>query len=1022
MNLQSKKARIPIAALGVTALCSAGLGIFASPAMAVGQSLSFAGSVSSATILKTDPTASPTAAGLTYGTKINGITGTDPLYVSVLTAPAPSAVLYAERAAGSGAPQNATFAAIAGVTTADATAGSKAVTLDAAPTSTITGDLVLIGTGASAFYARVASGGTTANIILADPAPATFTGTDIKTAGSAVTHSAFTTATSAAPEQIAGYSSGDNLYFGSNTEGTYTLQAFQDTNGDGIYQANLDSTTPTFTVNVKKPEDSFTLDTPATVAGGTKQAKAKATTTLSTEDIRGGSPSTLGTNIAAQTSFTLADSGSGGTGVTGLNTSPVAGQFSTADGIFAYLSGGVNGATALGQGITTPNAFTTTLKYGVTTVGSARSTSITSNGVATLTNVVAADQTDNVDIPVAGTIKVRPGTAAVTYTATAKDNASTPAAVAGATVTFTLTAGSGIALTDLTANGAAVPASGEVNVTTGTDGTAKLVVSSAKTANGNAYTVDASSGTATSSPSLSVAYQTAAVDTVKITSTSAELTPAVGTASVTVKGKLIDQYGKDFQPPSSDSQQVAVSGAATGNVVPTAGAFSYTFTPTTPPTAGTTQTLTFTYGAKTANAVINWASSAAAATVTLSAPADKATGLALQNVSGPGSGIAVTGTVLDSTNAGLAYKGVKLSGDDGVWFATASTPDADHPLSATLDTVASNSGALQGAYVFFTKSGDHKVTATAGTATATSNVTANAPVATAGWNVTVNDVNGAPGSTLILTGKVTDVFGNPVSGAVVSLNADPSTVGALGSTTVTTNAAGVFSTTFVTGTNSSGDVKVTAEITNNGGTLTPAAAWKTAGVTLKDAVDKVTGAVTVAATKLTLSATAKVVAGGSGGTAKLSGKYLPDTSVDIWSKESGEKTYSLMDSVMTDGEGEWGISTKVARSTYFLAKANGLSSPSDVTEVWSAVSLTAKALGKGKVQLSANGDPNVKAPLNFYRSIAGKDPLLKKVTSSSSGVAKVTVSLPKGVRSVYVTYKAPGTTLGQSKTVKVTVK
>lgn len=32
MNLNSKKARIPIAALGVTALCSAGLGIFASPA------------------------------------------------------------------------------------------------------------------------------------------------------------------------------------------------------------------------------------------------------------------------------------------------------------------------------------------------------------------------------------------------------------------------------------------------------------------------------------------------------------------------------------------------------------------------------------------------------------------------------------------------------------------------------------------------------------------------------------------------------------------------------------------------------------------------------------------------------------------------------------------------------------------------------------------------------------------------------------------------------------------------------
>lgn len=709
-----------------------------------------------------------------------------------------------------------------------------------------------------------------------------------------------------------------------------------------------------------------------------------------------------------------------GTGVGGENTSG-AGSFSTADGIYRYLNAGVAGATALTQGLGTPHSLGTALSYGPTLIGTAKVSDITSNGVAALTNVVAADQTDNVSVT-AGAVKVRPGTAAVTYTATAKDNAVPAVAVAGATVTFKLTAGSGIALTDLTANGAAVPTSGEVNVTTGTDGTAKLVVSSAKTADTNSYSVDATSGVQTATPQLVTTYATAAVDAVKITSSSADLTPVVGTASVTVKGKLVDQYGKDFQPPSSDSQQVVVSGAATGNVVPTAGAFTYTYTPATAPAAGSNQTLTFTYGAKSANASINWASAAAAAKVTLTAPADKATGLALQTSAAPSGGIAVTGSVLDASNAGLAYKGVTLSGGDGVWFATAATPDADHPLKASLDTVATSSGALQNAYVFFTKGGDHKVTATAGTATASSTVTVNNPAATSGWTVSVSDVSGAPGSTLIVTGKVVDVFGGGVPGATVSLSPDPSTVGTFGSTALTTNSSGVFSTTFVSGSNSSGDVKVTAEITNNGATLTPAAAWKTAGVdTLKDGVDKIVGMIKIAATKLTISATAKLTAGAKGGTAKLSGTYLPNTSVDIYARESGDKAYGLSDTVETDAEGEWGTSLMVDKSTRFIARSSGLSSPSVETQVWSTVSLTAKALGKGRVELTANGDPNAAGTLAFYRSIAGADPVLKKL-ATTNGSGRVTVSLPKGARSVYVTYKATGTGQGQSKVVKVNVK
>ena len=56
---------------------------------------------------------------------------------------------------------------------------------------------------------------------------------------------------------------------------------------------------------------------------------------------------------------------------------------------------------------------------------------------------------------------------------------------------FTLAGTSGITLGDLTANGAAVPTTGEVSAVTDANGVATLVVTSAKTANTNAYTVDA---------------------------------------------------------------------------------------------------------------------------------------------------------------------------------------------------------------------------------------------------------------------------------------------------------------------------------------------------------------------------------------------------------------------------------------------------------------------------------------------------------------------------------------------------
>ncbi len=170
---------------------------------------------------------------------------------------------------------------------------------------------------------------------------------------------------------------------------------------------------------------------------------------------------------------------------------------------------------------------------------------------------------------------------------------------------------------------------------------------------------------------------------------------------------------------------------------------------------------------------------------------------------------------------------------------------------------------------------------------------------------------------------------------------------------------------------------------------------------------------------MTLQATAKLMGGGS---AKISGTFMPNTGVDIYAKASGAASYSLLDSVTTDDEGEYGAAYTIKKTTSFLAKSAGLSSKVDTTQVYSTVTLTAKSYSKSRATLSANGSPSAKGTLTFYRSVAGKDPILKSMTSNASGNGTVTVKLPKGTRSVYVIFKAPGTGAGTSKTVKVKVK
>lgn len=836
-----------------------------------------------------------------------------------------------------------------------------------------------------------------------------------------------------------------DVFFAADVPGTYKFH-FTD---PGV-QAGTDDdmVSPTITMTVLDAQG-------ATAAGGTTSAATDdwAPTISNSVTTAGVGAPFVGT--VSLSGLTLADARGSSAGVGVLN-----GAIKNLVGI-AFSGAGAAGAETVQAAVAA--AGTRSLPAGETTVdGTLTSTAVfdydgagltattRALGTATTTisgNGVTAVALDATDVTgsvkeAAGAVKVKTGTAAVTYTATVTD---ADLDKSGNLVYFTL---GGADAATLTTNGTTVDSAAHIfSKTTDTSGVATLVVTSSKTTAATTYTVDSSSN-AHPSATLTATYADAAATTIESDNTAADLTPtAAAGVSVTLKGKLVDQFGGAFTPASSGVQTVTVTvpGGVTivCNSVITGGNFSCVYTPTVTPVAGTSTTYRFAYtGVGTPyDGTINWASTTAAATLTLTTPSATVARANLSNHTtiSPGQSTAltgstaaveaddfgsatgeVTGTVYDASSAPLAFKTVTLTGGDGVYFSSSATPgaSASDDLATTMTVVTNASGVFGGGYAFFTKSGTVKVTATAGAATDFASVVTDD--SSDSYKITVNDVSGTPGGTLIITGTIKDAFENPVPNQYASLSIGTSTLGAFGNSTPITNAAGVFSTTFTSGSNQSGEADLTATILGQSANEVAVAGWLTnAGLTIPHGEYMDTATLSLTEIKLTLAATAKLMGGGK---AKLSGSFTPSTGVDIYAKASGATSFTLLDSVETDAEGDFGAAYSIKKTTAFLAKSAGLSSKVVTTKVYSTVSLTAKSYTKGHATLSANGSPSAKGTLTFSRSVAGKDPILKSMTSNTSGNGKVTVKLPKGTRSVYVSFKAPGTAAGTSKTVKVTVK
>lgn len=910
-----------------------------------------------------DVGASVVGSGIAGGTTIASVTNATTVVLSAATT-----------ATATGVTVGIEPTALAG----SSTASSTTFTADANTLGNLNGHFVKISkTGETTEIAKVAS--TSGTALTLDRKVLAHAGASLTDLGVATGGDFFSTVTAgnAAPVTYSGtaWATPDNVYFGAVVPGTYTFQLFKDHNGNGVYESGQDDATPVFTLTVKDVNATTTATSDdlsptlsvASSAGVGENVTATVNTGLTTTDTRGlngGTPNVgvLGVNIATASTLSF-----DGTSLPNTGTGSATTSF---DGTSVSRT---SGPAVAGAGVTTYTIGSNISKTANTTVAD--------NTVATVdedvTDVVGSVKDDTGTA--ARAVHVKVGVSDVTYKATVKN--ATPAVVSGATVLFTLTTGTNTPA--LTADGTLLSSTSTTKVYTAvsdSSGVATLKVTSGTTTAGTTYTVLASTN-GHDSDLLSAAYEAVAATTLENTNTAASLIVTPG-SSATLTGKLLDQFGAAYVPSGSDSVQVAVripAGSTTvGNAAISSGLFSYTYTPTTTPTAGTQTTFDFYYDTTTldgTDSAINWASTATPSSVTITAPV-AATSVTQQKATiTPGAGTLVTGSVLDASNAALAYKTVTLSGTAGLYFSDVATPTtATTDDLATTITVASNGSGVYSGYAFATKAGSATITVTSGSATKTVDVTVTQ--AADPYAVTASDATVEPGGASVVSGEVHNGFGYPVSGTNVSLSLGATTAATLGATTVTTNSEGVWSTTVTGASGGSGTATLTASLAGQTTNATAHDDWlDNAGLTIANGTYQTTATVTVDPTINATTLTGPTSQVGAG-YAALSGTAKASTPVEVYAKASASSAaYGLVGMVISDTDGSWNSTQYISTTTTFFAKtAYSTSSPITVTveaestptPEASTVTLSAKAVGGGKVYLVGDGGPTGYGVMKFY--------------------------------------------------------
>jgi hypothetical protein len=818
-------------------------------------------------------------------------------------------------------------------------------------------------------------------------------------------------------------SSSDPIYLAATQPGTYTVQFYKDRNGNSTYDSTQDDATPVFTLDVKDVNTTTgdaadDLSPSLSVVASTDQGQAitptvtTGLTTVDTRGVNGSSVGVLGTKIASASQIKFEGA------VAGVDAVYAPGSF---NGTSVYLTSAASSGSgtetttfAIGSGITRTG----------TTVFSA--STVTRPVLEDVTNV--AGSVKDAAGAIARVVHVKPGVAAVTYKATTE--AAGPVVVAGARVYFTLTTGTNSPA--LTADGTLISSGSTTKVyaaTTGSDGIATLVVTSGTTTNGTTYKVDFSSGNQVGDQ-LTATYETPAASSIDITNSQASLLVTPG-QTATLTGRLLDQFDGAYTPTGTAPLQVAVrmpaGGTTVGQAAFSGNAFSYTYTPSTTPTAGSSTSWDFNYDPGTLNldgtdSTINWASATNPSAVTITSPLSTSTPTQEKGSATIVAGTNITGLVQDGTNAAMPYKLVTLTGSEGVYFSTVASPTtaATDDLATTL-TVATNGAGVYNAYAFFTKAGTSTVTVASGT-TATQHVDVAVTQNADPYQVIAVDTAVGTGSTSVVTGRVKNAWGFPVSGATVNLSLGSSTAAALGNSTVTTSADGVWSTT-VTGSNGDGgEATLTATVNGDTANRTANAAWlDNAGLTIAHGEYQDQATITVDPT--INQTTVSVPASHAAGAVQVTGKAKPNSTVEIYSKPTGTQlAYALVGVAAANANGDWSDTEYLTRTTTFYAKTS-VSSSAPVTVVVTnpanraSVKASAKAMGKGVVKVSVNGAPNRKGTITIY--VNGSK--VRTMTSNAAGDGTVSLKVAKGKKTIKVIF-APSGYASAASTVTVTVK
>ena len=621
-------------------------------------------------------------------------------------------------------------------------------------------------------------------------------------------------------------------------EGSYTGYVYFDANHDGVLTAGEDSSIFNFTTSGAPASISVT-GSAASVAAG-----VDLTYTVSLLNAAGGL-----TQSKAGEFVTLSAIG------TGIVTPSAGDTSSVVVGLAAAASTATLLQATFNDGVATFNIQSNTGADTVT-ITSTPSIALVAQGAAAKTNTfttIANTSSTAIKSTVPAGVNNTGGATAVAATSVTAFSFVITGLGAGAAVSPTITQATGT----FTVDGAAYTSGAALNRIADASGSVTLVVvpGALAAANNLVYTLDANGalGNGVDQVNATLTYKTPVYITAIAVPTVATVLQASGT-TVTVSGTSVDQWGNP-----AAGNIVTVAGAATGgtnrtgtSVVSTSGTWSVTLAAADAATTALVITVTTT-GATSdtepaaSSNTINFSTTGLPTAVTIlagtgaAAVGNQTTTLPQINVTTDGipSTVVVddTFTIADST----LTNGVAADGAEVIKLDSVSTPaganitytagDSSVLLSATAPTTAftgSSSVTVQAGtdvFAWSNKPGTHSVVMTAGALTSTSSFhvaagTAARFVALSGPSTLAN---GAVGT---YTATVTDAFGNPVLGVVLSaavsglgfINGSLTSVGAL----TATDAAGT--TTFsVVGANG-GTGTVTVTVTGTAAQMTAAAA------------------------------------------------------------------------------------------------------------------------------------------------------------------------------------------------------